>query len=119
MAGNNRWGDIYLHLKSKGFDVYAPAQHTGECLSRYVVVKITESTQIGSFSSLSQYYDILLYIPKDEYSEFEDFVLSVENAMKELKPMIMPLNSRTPSFYDDAVKGHMISIQYRNSRKML
>jgi hypothetical protein len=115
---SNRWGDIYKHLKSKGFDVYAPSQHIGECTSRYIVVKIIGSSQIGSLSSVSQQYDILMYIPKEEYSQLEDFIASVKQSMKELEPMIMPLYSQTPSFYDDAVKGHMVSIQYRNSRKV-
>lgn len=115
---NNRWGDIYKHLKSKGFDVYAPSQHIGECTSKYVVVKILGSSKIGDFSSVSQQYDILMYMPKYEYSQFEDFIASVKQAMEELQPMIMPMYTQTQSFYDDTVKGHMVSIQYRNSRKI-
>lgn len=118
MANNNRWGDIYNHLVSKGFKVYAPAQHQGECTERYIVLKLYTGAQISTYSSFSQQYDLLLYIPKDEYSQFEDFIASVKDAMKELKPMIMPLHTQTPSYYDDTVKGHMVSIQYRNSRKL-
>ena len=36
--GDSRWEDIYNYLKSKGFKVYSPGQHEGECLSSYVVV---------------------------------------------------------------------------------
>lgn len=117
-ASSNRWGDIYKALQTAGFDVYAPGQHQGECTKRYVVVKIYTSARINKYSSVSQQYDILMYIPKDEYSEFEDFVANVKQAMKVLEPMIMPLYSQTPSYYDDEVKGHMISMQYRNSRKL-
>lgn len=115
---NNRWGDIYDALKAAGYDVYSPSQHTGDCLKRYIVVKIETSSQIQRYSSVSQQYDILMYIPKDEYSQFEDFVADVKKVMKTLEPMIKPLNYQTPSYYDDSVKGHMISMLYRNSRKL-
>ena len=35
----SRWQDLYLHLKNKGYDVYAPAQKVGECTEPYLVVK--------------------------------------------------------------------------------
>lgn len=113
----NRWGDIYKHLKSKGFDVYSPAQHEGECITKYIVLKISSSAQISGYSSERCTYDILLYIPKNEYSQIEDFVSEVESAMKELEPMIMSMHYKTAPYYDDQVKGHMVSIQYRNNRK--
>lgn len=117
MADNNRWGDINRHLKSKGYDVYSPGQHEGECTKRYIVLKMSSMTRINTISSGRFLYDLMLYIPKNEYSQFEDFVVGVEQAMKDLEPMIMPMHYRTPSYYDDLVKGHMISIQYRNNRK--
>lgn len=118
MAGYNKWGDIYKHLKSNGFSVFSPGQHEGECVSRYVVVKISDAPQVSGFSSVSQQYDLLLYIPKDEYSELEDFIASVKQCMKGLRPVIMPVVYQTPSFYDEDVKGHMVNIRYRNSRKL-
>ena len=38
MAGETRYMDIYDHLVAKGFDVYTPAQHKGECVTPYIVV---------------------------------------------------------------------------------
>ena len=35
----NRWQDIFLHLKKEGFDVYSPGIKLGECESEYLVVK--------------------------------------------------------------------------------
>lgn len=116
-TNNNRWGDIYKHLQSKGFKVYAPAQHEGECTEKYIVVQLYLGSQVSTYSSYSQQYDILLYVPKDQYSQLEDFIASVKAAMKEMEPTIMPLYSQTASYYDEAVGGHMVSIQYRNSRK--
>lgn len=118
MLESSRWRDIYKHLKSKGFDVYSPGQHKGECTSRYVVLKTSTRAKIASFSSERQLYDLMLYIPADEYSQLELFVSSIERAMDELKPMIMPVNYQSSSFYDTTVNGHMVSIQYRNSRKI-
>lgn len=115
---NNRWADIFRHLESKGFDVYPPSRHKGECISRYIVLKVDQSMRVGNFSSVSQSYDIMLYIPNDEYSQLEDFIADFKAAMKELEPMIMPEYYQTPSYYDESVNGHMVSIRYRNSRKI-
>lgn len=114
----SRWADIYKLLKSKGYDVYTPAQHEGECTSKYIVVKIGTLQRAYDFSSVQYQYDLMLYVPREEYSTLENFVEDVKKAMKELEPMIRPMNSQTGSFYDDTVKGHMISIQYMNYRKL-
>ena len=114
----NRWGDIYKHLKKNGIDVYSPAQHQGECLSKYVVIKVSSASQYNQFSTTRNLYDLMLYVPKDEYSKLEDFIGRVKSLMKELSPMIRPMNFQTASYYDDGVKGHMVSIQYYNYRKL-
>lgn len=113
-----RWQDIYLHLKKAGFDVYSPGQHVGDCLSPYVVVKSAGLSQIRQFSSTQTLYDLLCYVPKDHYSTLEPFVEGVKQSMKELQPMIMPTHFETESYLDPNVNGHMISVQYRNSRKL-
>ena len=113
----NRWKDIYRQLTSDGFDVYSPGQHEGECLAPYVVVKDGGGSQFGTFSSTRNLYDILCYVPKDHFSELESFVSSVEKSMKALFPMIRPTHFKTASFYDDTVRGHMVSVQYINYRK--
>lgn len=115
---DSRWKDIYNLLKSHGFNVYAPAQHEGECIEKYIVVKLGTLQRANDFSSVQYQYDLMLYVPQNEYSTLELFVEQVKAAMKELEPMIKPLNSQTGSFYDDSVKGHMVSIQYYNYRKL-
>lgn len=115
---NDRIQDIYVHLKNKGFDVYFPAQHIGECTSPYVVVRGATNTQFRDYSSVVQYYDLLCYVPKDHYSELYPFLDSVKTAMKEMVPMIKPAYMDTEAYYDDEVKGHMVSTQYRNFRKL-
>lgn len=114
----SRWADIYNLLKKKGFDVYSPAQHEGECSSKYVVIKLGTLSEAYDFSSVQYLYDLMLYVPHHEYSTLENFVEEVKDAMKELEPMIMPVHFQTGSFYDDTVKAHMVSIQYYNYRRI-
>lgn len=112
------WQKIYNHLKSRGIDVYSPGQHQGECTSPYTVVKTAGSNQLLDYSSTQPLYDVMCYVPEEFYSRLEPYVETVKGFMKELYPMIVPMEFETASFLDDTVKGHMISIQYRASRKI-
>jgi hypothetical protein len=113
----SRWQEIYKKLKDGGIDVYAPSQKTGECLKPYVVVKDGGLTDIAGISSSQHVYDILCYVPKANYSTLEPYVERVEDILLGLYPTLRPLNSKTPSYYDDTVKAHMISVSYTNYRK--
>lgn len=115
----SRIQDIYLYLKGEGLDVYFPAQKVGECLSPYVVVKDATTSQFLDYSSTITYYDIMCYVPKEHFSELDPFVERVKEIMKGMVPMIKPTYSQTQSFYDDSVKAHMISVQYKNYRKII
>lgn len=114
----DRIQDIYMHLQREGFEVYFPGQHQGECISPYVVVKGATNMQFRQYSTVAQYYDLLCYVPKDRYSSLYPYVDSVKAAMKQLFPMIKPAHYDTDSFYDDEIKGHMVSVQYLNYRKL-
>lgn len=113
----SRWGDIFTHLKNKGFNVYSPDQHKGECIEPYVVVKDAGLSGLVAVSSSQKLYDLMCYVPLNKYSDLEPYVDSVETAMDELYPVFRPVHYRTPSFLDDTVKAHMISTQYVNYRK--
>lgn len=113
------WQDIYKHLKNEGFAVYSPGQHEGDCTTAYVVVKDEGTTQFGNFSSSKTLYDILCYVPKDQFSQLEPFVQRLEVSMLKLYPQVRPAHYKTPSFYDDTVKGHMISVQYIHYKKFI
>ena len=115
---DSRWQDIYLQLNNS-FDVYSPGTKVGECTSKYIVVKNDGSSQHASFSSDVDMYAVMCYVPKDAYSTLEPFVQEVKKAMKALEPMILPYGNQTPSYYDDSVKAHMISIEYKNYKKKL
>lgn len=115
---DSRLQDIYVHLQSKGFDVYMPEIKIGECKSPYIVVKNDGSSQHPVFSTDVDMYAIMVYVPKQAYSSLEPLVQSVKQAMKELEPMIKPYGSQTPSYYDDSYKAHTISIEYKNYKKI-
>lgn len=115
----SRIQDIFLHLKRKGFDVYFPAQKVGECIKPYVVIKDATTSKVTGFSSTVTYYDIMCYVPTGAFSMLDPFVENVKRAMDELKPMILPTYTQTSSFYDQAIGAHMISIQYKNYRKIM
>lgn len=114
----SRWQDIFLHLKKAGFDVYSPGMKTGECTKEYIVVKNDGSTKHLSFSTDNDLYAVMCYVPKENYSRLEPMVQEVKKAMKGLEPMILPYGSQTPSYYDDSYKAHMISIEYKNYKKI-
>lgn len=107
-----------MHLKNAGFDVYSPGTKTGECISEYLVVKNDGSSRHMNFSTDIDLYSIMCYVPKDQYSSLEILVQNVKQTMKGLEPMITPYGSQTPSYYDDSYKAHMISIEYKNYKKL-
>lgn len=99
--------------------MYSPGTKTGECTSEYLVVKNDGSSRHAGISTDDDFYGILCYVPKQEYSSLEPLIQRVKRAMKGLEPMILPAGSQTPSYYDDDFKAHMVSIQYKNYKKML
>lgn len=107
---------IIIILKENNIDAYPPATHKGECKAPYVVVKNSGSSQIGNFSSQYDYYDILCYVPQNEYTSLFRYKKSVKEIIeKNLFPRLMPAGQETADYFDDAVKGHMSSVLYRNS----
>ena len=115
---DSRWQDIFLHLKKEGFDVYSPGTKVGECTEEYIVVKNDGSSKHPTVRSDNDLYAVMCYVPKESYSRLEPMVQEVKKAMKGLEPMILPYGSQTPSYYDDSYKAHMISIEYKNYKKI-
>jgi hypothetical protein len=60
----------------------------------------------------------MCYVPKQSYSTLEPMVQEVKEHMKELVPIFHPQGQETPSYYDDSVKAHMVSIEYKNYKKL-
>lgn len=114
----SRWQDIFMVLKKAGYDVYSPGVKVGECTKEYIVVKNSGSSKLNSFSTDDDYYSVMCYVPKQAYSRLEPFIQEVKKEMKKLLPMIIPRGSQTPSYYDDSYKAHMVSIEYKNHKKI-
>lgn len=114
----SRWQDIFLHLQREGFDVYPPGEKVGECQSEYVVVKNNGGSKLPRFSTNSDLYTVMCYVPKNKYSTLENFVQRVKNSMDKLKPMILSQGNQTPSYFDDSYKAHMVSMGYKNYKKL-
>lgn len=112
------WQDIYMHLMENCFDVYSPGTKLGECSKPYIVIKNNGGSKHDSFSTYVDLYSIMCYVPKDNYSYLEVFVNEVKRAMKGLMPLVKPTGQQSPSYYDDTYKAHMISIEYKNYKKM-
>lgn len=115
---DSRWQDIFVHLKNDGFDVYSPGTKVGECISEYLVVKNDGSSKHPNFSTDVDLYSIMCYVPKEKYSTLEPLIQRVKGSMKGLEPMIKPYGNQTPSYYDDSIKAHMVSVEYKNYKKI-
>lgn len=112
------WQRIMDALKAHRIEAYPPASKNGECIHEYVVVKEDGSSQYQSFSTEARYYTLLLYVPQHKYALLEKFKKEVKEIVAtDLYPLLMPTGLETPSFYDDALKAHMVSVQYRNNAR--
>lgn len=103
-------------LKNNKIDAFPPATKKGECKKEYVVVKNSGSSQIGNLSSEVHYIDILCYVPQNKYTTLETFKKNVKKIIHDnLYPRVMETGSETIDYYDEEIKGHMVSFMLRNS----
>lgn len=107
---------IFDILKNSGIDVYAPNTHKGDCITPYVVVKRVTAGQFQRYSTQIVYYDLLCYAKN--YTSCLSLVEKVKTAMKGADFNVRPTLNETEPFFDDAVKGFMASVEYRNYKKL-
>lgn len=113
------WEIIVEELQESGIDTFPPATKKGDCVEEYIVVKKEGGSQIGNFSSEVHYYSILLYVPQNKYQDLERLKNRVKKIMDEkLYPTLMPTGLEQPDFFDDSIKAHMGTLQYRASVKV-
>lgn len=112
----SRLEDIMDFLISQGYSVFATGAHKGQVSSPYIVVKPTRANRYLQYSSVIQYYDILIY--GRTLTETNKLANEVDKKMEQLRPMIVCTYNRQEAFYDDDVKGYMISMEYRNMKKI-
>lgn len=116
MEYKSRLEDIMDFLISQGYSVFAVGAHKGQVSSPYIVVKVTRANRYLQYSSVIQYYDILIY--GRTLTETNKLANEIDKKMEQLRPMIVCTYSRQEAFYDDDVKGYMISTEYRNLKKI-
>lgn len=105
---------IFHFLSDKGFEVFYPHTHRGDCLSPYCVLRIETVNGFEQFSTQARYIDVLCYTPKHRYMHTMEYSKQVKGALLELQKelMIRPTGFETPPYLDESVNGYMISIQY-------
>lgn len=107
---------IFGALQSHDIEVYPPATKDGECRTKYVVVKQDGSSQVGDFSSEYVFYQFMLYVPQNKYSELSQYEWEVKKVLgDELFPTLIPTGSNMPDYYDKDIKAHVRSFIYRNN----
>lgn len=109
---------IYDTLSEDGTSVYFPGQHKGECVAKYIVIKMSGVSPVLGISSERPIYDIMLYVPLNKYSQLETWAMEVKQKLKKLYPMIMYAGNETPDYVDDNVKAVMKNFQYYGIRKI-
>lgn len=109
---------IYDTLKEAGFNVYAPGQHKGECISEYVVVQDAGNVNTTNMRVKTKTFNILCYVPSSKYFELERFKERIIETLRELYPMIIETGNETSSYFDESVKGWTQSIEYENYRQI-
>lgn len=116
----SRLEDIYLYLQSKGVNVYLPAHHMGEANRRFVVVRPSLGARVEGYSTFYQSYQLLMYVPRGEGSQIENYVEEIREIMKPLAKQLMIKETyfRANPYYEDSVKAYMVDLEYRVYRKI-
>lgn len=118
-SANSRLQDLYHILKDGGFDVYMPDVKEGDCLSPYLVIKNDGGTKHSNYSTNIDLYSVMCYVPRRSYSQLEPLMVRVRNYMKEnARPLFDETGEVSPSYFDQDLNAHMISIEYRNYKKI-
>ena len=97
-------------MQEQGFDVYALGQHKGVCGSPYIVLR-NNGTTLGRGAEQAL-YELLLYMPADRISEFEDYIRKVKLAMNRLYPALKLVIPEDIHYLDEEVRGCMTSLTY-------
>ena len=109
------WQAIYKHLENKGYKVYSLGQHSGQCDSPYIVLRNEGSAPRKGVELPT--YELLLYYPFNQYSEFEGYIESVKECMNDLYPSVWLMDGPGPHYLDPDVNGYMTNLVYQGLRK--
>lgn len=104
------WQTIFRHLQEHGFDTYALGQHKGICTSPYIVLRNNGTTLAQGVEQVV--YELLLYMPVERMSEFENFIGEVKQAMNRLYPALKLVSPEDIHYLDEDVQGYMTGLSY-------
>ena len=94
------WKDIYNNIKDwyKGeVSIYRAGIKTRACIVPYIVVAYGGGSKLSSFSTIFDYYTLMSYVTKQEYSLLEPFIADTKDGMQRLKPKASPTHEQTSS----------------------
>ena len=80
------------------------------------MIRNAGTNKLVGISTTQTVYELLLYVPIDNYSFLDYFSDTVKETMQELYPMIVSLDSEVADYVDSEKKAHMRVLQYRNNR---
>ena len=108
---------IYMHLKNKGFKVFAPMQNRDKCKESYIVIK--ESGQFATDSNINGYslVQIFCYYPKDKYSQLEFFIDNVKESLNEID-FLRATGNKSPIMFFEEIQAYGQSIEYQIFHKL-
>ncbi|QKN24297.1 MULTISPECIES: hypothetical protein [Caproicibacterium] len=105
------WKRLYLYLKEHGYDVYSMGQHKGKCTAPYIVLCNNGSTRTGVIEY--SLYELLLYYPTAEYSNFESYIDGIEKALNPLFPTLKLTDGPGVHYLDTDINAYMTSLTYQ------
>lgn len=113
------WELVADELIKNGIKTYPPATKIKQCTEPYVVLKLGGAYRVKTYSTQREYYQILLYVPKNQYSKMADFEERVRRVLDNppLFPMIMPSGQTENDFFDDNIDAHLRIIIYYNYKR--
>lgn len=111
------WKTIFRHLESEGYDVYPPGIKEGEVTDVYLVVRNEGATEVFGYSTDSYFYDIMLYYPRNRYSDTDILVRQLKESMDKLFPLVRPTRTIDAPFWDYEINGWQVSVEYVNYAK--
>ncbi len=95
--------------------VFPPATHKGQCTKPYIVLKEDGATNVAGYSSMYQYFRIMLYVPKNKYSQLDYYDKQLVKIIEEhIYPLLLPTGQKESDYYDDNYDAHMRTFLYRN-----
>ncbi|MBE6067765.1 MAG: hypothetical protein E7211_08745 [Clostridium lundense] len=93
------------------YPTYSIGQHTGQCTSPYVVIKLGgQSASINNSIAGWQVFEVMCYCPKSSIVPLDDMIEKVKNA---LKHDFEYTGNITPDYLDEDKLAFMRSIKFR------